>query len=97
MKKPIKLEVDNSLDNDKFGGGLPPGGYHMLEMRVSNLESDMRQVRNDLNDIKVELAKISAKLDSKIDYKWLTVYVLGIVAVIMRSEIAAYLNSLSAS
>jgi len=55
-----------------------------MEQRVTKLEQD-------LSEIRVTLARIDAKLDSKIDYKWLTIYVLGIVAVIMRSEIAAFL------
>ena len=69
-------------ERSKSGGG-DGGDNDMLEKRVGKIESD-------LTDIKVELAKISAKLDSKVDYKWLTIYVLGIVAVIMRSEIAAF-------
>ena len=47
-------------------------------------------VRDDMSAVKVHLATIAAKLDSKIDYKWMTIYVLGIVAVIMRDEIVGW-------
>ncbi|MFC4731764.1 hypothetical protein [Salipiger abyssi] len=78
--------------NPPYDGGEPPG-FEMLEKRVENLEKDMREVKSDLTDIKVTLATISAKLDSKVDYKWLTIYVLGIVAVVLRHEIMAFLTS----
>lgn len=63
----------------KGSGGPYDGG---MEQRVASLEKDM-------TDVKVALARIEAKLDSKIDYKWLTVYVLGLAAVILRAEIAS--------
>lgn len=66
--------------NTGDGGGGPPGGND-LERRVDKLD-------NDMVDIKVALARIEAKLDGKVDYKWLTVYVLGIAALILREEIA---------
>jgi len=68
-----------------------PGGPYDgdMERRITRLEDDMREVKSDLTGIKVQLAKIDAKLDSKIDYKWLTIYVLGIIAVVLRNEIAA--------
>ena len=65
--------------------------------RIERLEDDMREVKADLkslgrdmSDIKTQLAVISAKLDGKIDYKWMSIYVLGIVAVIMREEIVGW-------
>lgn len=60
-----------------------------MEQRIGRLEGQMDRVLSELTDIKVSIGRIDAKLDSKVDYKWLTVYVLGIVAVIMRTEIAA--------
>lgn len=66
------------------------GRMDRLEAQVGRLENRMDKVSDHLNSIEVTLATINAKLDAKIDYKWLTVYVLGIVAVIMRSEIAAF-------
>src|SRR5690606_15839716 len=64
--------------------GEPPGG-DMLAATVVRLEDDMKEVKSDLRSlrdsmskIEVQLATISAKLDSKIDYKWMTIYVLGI-------------------
>lgn len=90
--------------NLKSGDG--GGTYDGMEERVTRLEiqvehilqdtaalkSDMTNVKDRLSDITAQLARIDAKLDSKIDYKWLTVYVLGIVAVIMRNEIASFLT-----
>lgn len=61
------------------GGG---GGGSSVDQRIAKLEGDV-------TDIRITLARIEAKLDSKVDYKWLTVYVLGIVAVILRNEIIA--------
>lgn len=75
----------------KGGGG--GGTFDPMEARVSRLESKMDRVEDRLTSIEVTLARIDAKLDSKVDYKWLTVYVLGIVAVIMRSEIASLFTS----
>lgn len=71
----------------KGGGG--DGTFDGMEQRIGRLETKMDSVEGRLTSIEVALARIEAKLDSKIDYKWLTVYVLGIVAVIMRNEIAA--------
>jgi len=82
MRQIDDLQKRNEPSHSGGGGG----GSDMLENRVAKIETD-------LTDIKVELAKISTKLDAKIDYKWLTVYVLGIVAVIMRAEIAALFTS----
>lgn len=69
----------------------------MLAATVARLEDDMKEVKSDLRSlrdsmskIEVQLATISAKLDSKIDYKWMTIYVLGIVAVIMREEVISW-------
>ena len=59
----------------------------MIEQRVGRLESQMDRALSDLTDIKVAIARVDAKLDSKVDYKWLTVYILGIAAVILREEI----------
>lgn len=71
----------------KGGGG--GGTLEGMEQRINRLEDDMKEVRKDLVDIKVSLARIEGTLASKVDYKWLTVYVAGIVAVIMREEIRA--------
>ncbi|TJZ85806.1 hypothetical protein [Paracoccus hibiscisoli] len=67
-----------------------------MDARVDRLVEDMKEVkadlrsyREDMSAIKIQLARMEGKLDSKIDYKWLTVYVLGIVAVILREEIAS--------
>jgi hypothetical protein len=65
------------------GGAGPPGG--------GGMERRFEKIEGDLVDLKVLLARIEAKLDSKIDYKWLTLYVLGIVAVVLREEIAEFL------
>ncbi|MBL3587428.1 hypothetical protein JMM61_18955 [Rhodovulum sulfidophilum] len=53
----------------------------------------MDRLQSDMTDVKAALARIEAKLD----YKWLTVYVFGIIAVIMRSEIALWVSSIGAS
>ncbi|MFV1644913.1 hypothetical protein VWZ82_12895 [Phaeobacter sp. JH20_41] len=85
----------------KSGSG--GGTFDGMEARVSRLESQVDKVEERLTSIEVTLARIEAKLDgkvdtiiatlrSKIDYKWITVYFLGIVAVILRSEIAAIFN-----
>lgn len=89
-------EWRNSLETGLRGrsGGSGGGGMNdridRLETQVGRLEGKMDKVNERLTSIEVTLATISAKLDSKVDYKWLTIYVLGIVAVIMRSEIAAF-------
>lgn len=56
----------------------PPGDGGNMDHRIDRLEedvkdikSDMKSVRSDLTEIKVTLAGINAKLDSKVDYKWL--------------------------
>ncbi|MCG3267756.1 hypothetical protein [Yoonia sp. I 8.24] len=86
-QKPSADIIHLVSNNLKGGGG---GGTHDgMEHRVSSLENDLRAMRKDMTDIKVTLAEVNAKLDSKIDYKWLAVYVLGIIAVILRSEIAS--------
>lgn len=69
------------------GGGTCDG----MEQRIGRLEIKMDKVEDRLTSIEVLLARIDAKIDSKVDYKWLTVYVLGIIAVIMRSEISAWI------
>lgn len=61
----------------------------MLEHRIGNLETDMREVKKDLTEIRVVLARIEAELGHKVSYKWLALYVLGLAAIILRSEIAA--------
>jgi hypothetical protein len=60
-----------------------------MEFRIKPLEDGMAEIRRDLTDIKVTLAEIKTELRHKIDYKWLTIYVLGIIAVVLREEIAA--------
>jgi hypothetical protein len=71
----------------KSGGG--DGTFDGMEHRIGRLETQMDRVLSELTDIKVLIASVDAKLDSKVDYKWLTVYILGIVAVILRDEILA--------
>ena len=94
-----------SLPSSHFSHGSGGGGSD-LESRVSVLEnnvehikagitdvkSDIRDIKSDMVDIKVMLATNSAKLDDKVGYKWMVLYVLGIIAVILRSEIAAFLH-----
>ena len=74
-------------------GGSGGGTFGPMEARVSRIEDKMDRVEDRLTTIEVTLARIDAKLDSKVDYKWLTIYVLGIAAVIMRSEIASLFTS----
>lgn len=90
VNHPELEKLQEHMERLKSGGG--GGTFDGMEDRIKNLEDDMREVKRDLTDIKVSLAEISAKLDAKIDYKWLTIYVLGIVAVIMRNEIVAWLS-----
>jgi hypothetical protein len=85
---------DGLYDGNGNGGG---GDMSDLTHRVTRVEDDLKELRldvksikTDLSDIKVSLARIDAKLDAKVDYKWLTIYVLGIVAVVLRSEIIAF-------
>ncbi len=85
-------EAYRQLENLPKGGG--GGTYDGMEARVARLETKMDKVEERLTSIEVLLARIDAKLDSKIDYKWLTVYVLGIIAVIMRNEISTWLGSI---
>lgn len=74
----------HSEPHDNGKGGGPPGG--------DGMERRFEKIEGDLVDLKVSLARIEAKLDSKIDYKWLTLYVLGIIAVVLREEIAEFLT-----
>ncbi len=92
-------EATKTLKGD--GGG---GTFDGMEPRIAKLEVQMDAARDDLrslkaaseslkdsvSELKATVARIDAKLDSKIDYKWMTVYVLGIVAVIMREEIIGW-------
>jgi len=41
-------------------GGGDSGG---MDIRIANLEADMKDVRKDLTDIKVQLSGLSAKID----------------------------------
>lgn len=99
MAEHVRLEVDNTGSTPhpqrRKEGGEPPGGN--MEPRIAKLEAQMDAARDDLrslkdsaSDLKAGMARIDAKLDSKIDYKWMTLYVLGIVAVIMREEIIGW-------
>jgi hypothetical protein len=83
-----------------YGGGGGDDGMSeriaRLEASVGHIQADITQLRSDVSglksdigDVKSTLAAMSAKLDSKVDYKWLTIYIMGIVAVILREEIAA--------
>lgn len=80
-------------DKEPLRGG--PGGPYdpLMEQRVANLENDMREVKKDLTDIKVLLAEIKTELNHKISYKWLSLYVVGLAALILRAEIATLFNS----
>ncbi|MBL3587726.1 hypothetical protein JMM61_20655 [Rhodovulum sulfidophilum] len=84
-------------NSDQYKGGGDGGGTDMIEHRVGRLETQVDRLQSDMTDVKAALARIETKLDSKIDYKWLTVYVLGIIAVIMRSEIASWVSSMGTS
>lgn len=75
----------------KSGGG--GGTFDGMEARVGQLERSVDRIQTDVTDIRVSLARIEAKLDSKVDYKWLTIYVLGIVAVVLRNEIMAFFTN----
>ena len=88
---PTAKEMRQTIADLKRGGG--GGTYDSMEARVARLEGKLDRVEDRLSSIEVMLARIDAKLDSKVDYKWLTVYVLGIVAVIMRSEIASFFTA----
>ncbi|WP_449044176.1 hypothetical protein [Paracoccus versutus] len=106
MAEHVRLEVDNTgtapHPQKRKEGGEPPGGN--MEPRIAKLEAQMDAARDDLrslkaaceslkdsaSDLKTAIARIDAKMDSKIDYKWMTIYVLGIVAVIMREEIIGW-------
>lgn len=46
-------------------GGGDDGGSGMLDQRVGRLEGQMDKVISELSDIKVTMARIDAKLDSK--------------------------------
>jgi len=74
------------------GGGGDSGG---MDKRIDRLETKMDRVEERLTSIEVTLARIDTKLDAKIDYKWLTVYALGIVAAVLHAEIAAWISALS--
>ena len=84
-----------SLGGDGGDGGMNER-IAKLEANVGHIQTDISQLRSefsglrsDIGDVRSTLAAISAKLDSKVDYKWLTIYIMGIVAVILREEIAA--------
>jgi len=64
-----------------------------MEARVSRLEGKIDKVEERLTSIEVSLARIDTKLDSKIDYKWLSIYILGLAALVLRQEILAFFNS----
>jgi flavin reductase (DIM6/NTAB) family NADH-FMN oxidoreductase RutF len=84
---PTSDAIRQASERLKSGGG--GGTSDGMEQRIGRLETKMDGVEGRLTSIEVALARIEAKLDSKVDYKWLTIYVLGIVAVIMRNEIAS--------
>lgn len=90
VNHPELEKLQEHMERLKSGGG--GGTFNPMEARVTRLEGKLDKVEDRLASIEATLARIDAKLDSKIDYKWLTVYVLGIVAVIMRNEIAAWLS-----
>lgn len=67
-------------------GGNGGGG---MDYRVNKLEDEMKAVRSDLTDIKVTLARIETELGHKISYKWMALYIAGLAAIILRTEIAS--------
>lgn len=71
----------NPPDNGGNSGGM--------DHRITRLEAATDTMQRDISDIRTTLARIEAKLESKVDYKWMTLYVLGIVAAIMKDEIIA--------
>ncbi|MBO9398759.1 hypothetical protein J7400_18965 [Shimia sp. R9_2] len=84
-------ELQKELQVLRGGGDGPYDGG--MEARVEKLEASVERISDRLTSIEVSLARIDAKLDSKIDYKWLAVYVFGIIAVVLRSEIASLFSS----
>ena len=95
----LKLEIDNTHGQNSLrtGGGGPYDSG--MEARVANLEQDMREVKADLTDIKITLARletrfdaVDAKLDAKVGHKWMLGAIFGICALILREEIFALLT-----
>ncbi|KPU83770.1 hypothetical protein JI58_07615 [Marinosulfonomonas sp. PRT-SC04] len=79
----------------KKGGG--DGTFDGMEPRIAKLEAHAEHAQSDLADLKVSvkdiqitLARMEGILESKISYKWAFVYLAGIAALIMRSEIADF-------
>ncbi|RMC31582.1 hypothetical protein [Paracoccus alkanivorans] len=77
-------------------------GIRSLEIQVtkaldntSGLKPDMSSTAKRLSDISTQLASLNGKLDGKVGYAMLSIYAFGIVAVVMRNEIMAFLESLS--
>ncbi|MEL6646648.1 MAG: hypothetical protein AAFQ05_02895 [Pseudomonadota bacterium] len=68
----------------KGGGGDGTSGG--MERRIERLESDVA-------DIKVTLARIEAKLDAKIDWRWMTALFSGLMIAILRHDILALLSA----
>lgn len=101
------IRIVRSIPSPDLKGGGGGGNSGGMEERVATLEanvghirtdvgelkSDVKSLSRDMADVKVILARIEAELSHKVDYKWLTVYVLGLVAVLMREEILAFFRA----
>jgi len=70
----------------KGGGG---DNFDGMEKRIDKLDAAVDSLRKDLTDIKVMLARMEADLSHKIDYKWMSAYVIGLAMLMLREEIAA--------
>lgn len=92
---PDMLEQRRATLRSLTGGGGGPT-YDPMDARVERLESDahelraeMRSLRDAVGGVAQAVARMEGKLDAKVDYKWMTVYVLGIVAALLKDEIIA--------
>lgn len=97
IQHPSAKELQDQVQNLKSGSG--GGMFGDMEARVTRIESKMDKVEERLTSIEVLLARIdgrfdsiNAKLDSKIDYKWMLFAVFAICALILREEIKALLS-----
>lgn len=87
---PIRSDAEQSAALDRIARqrGDGSGGGGDMEARFSRVEGELNDLRKDMTEVKVTLARIEATLSSKVDYKWMTAYVLGIAALVLREEIA---------
>lgn len=65
MTDVIRLEIDNTKTNIKnrvrTDGSEPPGGG--MEFRVQSLEDNVKEIRNDMKDVRERLIKLEVKVD----------------------------------